>query len=142
MPIRTADATWNGTLREGNGTMRFGGGAFEGAYSFSSRFEEGTGTNPEELVAAAHAGCYSMALAADLGRAGFTPEQVSTQARVHLEKRDAGQTIVKVELLTTAKVPGIDNETFQNIAMGTKSGCPVSRALAAVESIVVTATLV
>lgn len=142
MPIRTADATWNGSLREGNGTMKFGGGAFEGAYSFSSRFEEGTGTNPEELIAAAHAGCYSMALAADLGRAGFAPEKVSTKTKVHLEKRDAGQTIVKIELHTEAKVPDIDNKTFQQIAMGTKAGCPVSRALAAVETIEVVATLV
>lgn len=142
MPIRTAEATWNGSLREGNGTMRFGGGAFEGAYSFSSRFEEGTGTNPEELIAAAHAGCFSMALAADLGRAGFAPEQVSTKSKVHLEKTDAGQTIVRIELHTEAKVPDIDNETFQQIAMGTKTGCPVSRALAAVETIEVVATLV
>jgi len=122
--------------------MKFGGGAFEGAYSFASRFEEGTGTNPEELIAAAHAGCYSMALSADLGRAGYSPEQVSTRARVHLEKTDAGQTIVRIELHTEAKVPGIDNEAFQSIAMGTKSACPVSRALAAVETIEVTATLV
>lgn len=142
MPIRTANAIWNGSLREGNGTMKFGGGAFEGAYSFSSRFEEGTGTNPEELIAAAHAGCYSMALAADLGRAGFSPEQVSTKSKVHLEKTDAGQTIVKIELQTEAKVPDIDNETFQKIAAGTKTGCPVSRALAAVDTIEVTATLV
>ena len=84
MPTRTADADWTGTLQEGSGRMRFGGGAFEGAYSFSSRFEEGEGTNPEELIAAAHAGCYSMALSGSLGKAGFAPETVATTAKVHI----------------------------------------------------------
>ncbi len=133
MPIRTAQAVWDGTLREGSGRMKFGGGAFEGAYSFSSRFEEGTGTNPEELIAAAHAGCFSMALSADLGRAGFTPRRVSTTARVHLERVGGGFKITRIELDSEADVPGIDPAQFQEIAAGTKTGCPVSQALAAVE---------
>ncbi len=141
MPVRTANAVWNGTLREGSGSMKFGSGAFDGAYSFVSRFEEGTGTNPEELIAAAHAGCYSMALSGDLGRAGFTPDHVSTQAKVHITKGDAGFSISLIELFTEAKVPGIDEPAFQEIAQKTKSGCPVSRALQAVE-IVVHASLV
>lgn len=133
MSIRTAQAVWDGTLREGSGRMKFGGGAFEGAYSFSSRFEEGAGTNPEELIAAAHAGCFSMALSADLGRAGFTPRRVSTTARVHLERVGGGFKITRIELDSEADVPGIAPAQFQEIAAGTKTGCPVSQALAAVE---------
>lgn len=141
MPVRTANAVWNGTLREGDGSMKFGSGAYDGAYSFDSRFEEGTGTNPEELIAAAHAGCYSMALSGDLGRAGFTPGKISTQAKVHINKGDTGFGINLIELFTEANVPGIDDATFQEIAQKTKSGCPVSKALQAVE-IVVQASLV
>ena len=133
MAVRHAEATWNGTLKDGKGNMKFGGGAFDGQYSFSSRFEEGPGTNPEELIGAAHAGCFSMALSADLGRAGFTAERVHTQATVHLNKTDAGQRITLIELDCEAHVPGIDAAQFQQIAEGTKSGCPVSAALAAVE---------
>lgn len=133
MAVRHAEATWNGTLKDGKGNMKFGGGAFDGQYSFSSRFEEGPGTNPEELIGAAHAGCFSMALSADLGRAGFTAERVHTQASVHLNKTDAGQRITLIELDCEAHVPGIDAAQFQQIAEGTKSGCPVSAALAAVE---------
>ncbi len=140
MPKRTANATWNGDLPHGNGTMKFGGGAFEGQYSATSRFEEGTGTNPEELIAAAHAGCYSMALAHGLATAGHNPEQVNTSAKVHLTKGEAGFSITLIELTTEAKVPGIDNDTFQEFATATKTGCPVSQALAAVE-IKVEATL-
>lgn len=140
MPVRTSDAEWNGTLREGTGTMRFGGGAFEGPYNFGSRFEEGEGTNPEELIAAAHAGCYSMALSGDLGKAGHTPTSVRTTANVHVKKGDAGFSITLIELATEAVVPGIDAEEFQKIAEGTKAGCPVSRALASVP-IELTATL-
>jgi osmotically inducible protein OsmC len=143
MPVRVADAEWTGTLQEGSGHMRMGGGAYDGAYSFSSRFEEGTGTNPEELIAAAHAGCFSMALSSNLGKAGFAPEHVSTTARVHLEKGDAGFSIVRIELVTRASVGGgIDDETFQEIARQTKDTCPVSRALAAVAEVTVDATLV
>src|SRR5881396_2390231 len=105
MPVRTADARWQGSLQDGKGTMRFGGGAFEGQYSFSSRFEEGEGTNPEELIAAAHAGCFSMALSADLGNAGLDPESVETTATVELHPVDGAPTITKITLETTARVP-------------------------------------
>ena len=130
---RTADAEWKGALRDGSGTMRFGSGAFEGQYSFSSRFEEGTGTNPEELIAAAHAGCFSMAFAGALGRAGHEPEQVHTSAAVHLEKTDAGFTITRVDLTTEASVPGIGEEEFQQIGAEAKANCPVSRLLTGAE---------
>lgn len=133
MAIRTAEATWKGTLREGSGFMRFGSRAFEGAYSFASRFEEGAGTNPEELIGAAHAGCYSMALSASLVKAGFTPEHIQTRAQVHLGKVDDKSRITKIHLETEAKVPGIEIAAFQEIAEATKSGCPVSAALAGVE---------
>ena len=141
MPKRTADAQWEGSLQDGKGTMRFGSGAFEGQYSFSSRFEEGSGTNPEELIAAAHAGCFSMALSAGLGRAGHNPERVSTNATVHLEKGDAGFSITRIELVTEASVPGIDEATFKEQAETAKANCPVSKALAGAE-ITLEATLV
>src|SRR5690349_18626824 len=99
MPVRSAEAQWEGSLQEGKGTMRLPSGAFEGAYSFSSRFEEGTGTNPEELIAAAHAGCFSMAFAGALGRAGFTPDRVATRAEVRLEKLEVGFTVTKIHLV-------------------------------------------
>jgi osmotically inducible protein OsmC len=133
MAIRTAKAAWNGSLKEGDGTLALGSGAFEGRYSFNSRFEEGAGTNPEELLGAAHAGCFSMALAAGLGRAGFAPKRVETVAKVHLGKTDAGMAITRIDLETRAEVPGIDEATFQKHAEETKTGCIVSRALAAVE---------
>jgi len=141
MSIRTANAEWMGNLREGNGHMRFGGGAFDGRYSFSSRFEEGPGTNPEELIAAAHAGCFSMAFAADLDKAGYKPESVSTVAKVRIEPVNGAATINRIELVTTAKVSGIADAAFQKIAEGTRVNCPVSRALKAVSEIVLTATL-
>jgi osmotically inducible protein OsmC len=133
MPVRNAKAEWKGGLKDGNGTMALGSGAFEGQYSFSTRFEEGTGTNPEELIGAAHAGCFSMALTAALGRAGFSPQRVATQARVHLEKNDAGFSITRIELTTEAEVPGIDDAAFQEQARGAKENCPVSKALAGVD---------
>jgi osmotically inducible protein OsmC len=133
MPVRTSSARWNGSLTEGNGTMALGSGAFEGQFSFSSRFEEGTGTNPEELVAAAHAGCFSMAFSAGLGRAGFTPDYIETTAKVRVEKDEGGFTITSSELSTRGSVPGIDEATFQKEAEAAKAGCPVSRALAGVE---------
>ena len=133
MPVRNAEAEWNGSLREGSGSMKLGSGAFEGAYSFPSRFESGNGTNPEELIGAAHAGCYSMALTAGLGRAGFEPQRVQTSAKVHLERNDAGFSITTIELDTEAKVPGIDAETFQQHAEEAKQNCPVSKALTGVE---------
>ena len=133
MPVRTADAQWEGSLQDGNGTVRLGSGAFEGQYSFASRFEEGTGTNPEELIAAAHAGCFSMALSAGLSRAGHVPDRVHTTAKVHLDKGDAGFRIAAIELDTEAVVPGIDDAAFQKEAQAAKAGCPVSQALAAVD---------
>ncbi len=133
MPVRTSKAQWEGSIQEGKGTMQLGGGAWEGPYSFSSRFEEGSGTNPEELIAAAHAGCFSMALSGALGRAGHKPERVSTSAAVHLSKTDAGFRIQRIDLTTEAVVPGLDDEAFQEIAKGAKEGCPVSVVLAAAE---------
>src|SRR3989440_10135772 len=112
MPTRNADATWEGNLKEGKGTMRLAGGAYNGAYSFSSRFESGTGTNPEELIAAAHAGCFSMAFAHGLSQAGFPPRRVATTAKVHLEKSDAGFSIPRIDLETEAEVPRIDERAF------------------------------
>lgn len=141
MPVRKADAVWEGTLHEGKGSMKFGSGAFDGAYTHKSRFAEETGTNPEELIGAAHAGCYSMDFAGRLGRAGFTPEQVSTTAQVHINKGDAGFAIDKIELFTEARVAGIDEAAFQEIAIQTKNGCPVSKALSSVP-IEVTAKLI
>jgi osmotically inducible protein OsmC len=142
MPKRTANARWDGSLQEGQGTMRMASGAYEGPYSFQSRFEEGDGTNPEELIAAAHAGCFSMALSADLGRAGHEAESVETTATVHLDKLDEGFGITRIELDTRARVPGVDEGEFQRIAEGAKEGCPVSQALAAVGSIELKAELV
>lgn len=133
MPVRSANARWEGDIKGGGGNMKLGSGAFEGKYSFGSRFETDPGTNPEELIAAAHAGCYSMALTAALGRADFAPESVATSARVHLEITDAGPTITKIELTTEAAVPGIDETTFQEHATSAKENCPVSKALAGVE---------
>ncbi len=140
MAIRKANATWNGTLKDGDGTMRLGGGAYEGAYSFQSRFEEGEGTNPEELIAAAHSGCFSMAFSAELGKAGHDPKRVSTEARVSLVKGDEGFSINRITLVTEAEVPGIADDEFQKIAEAAKKGCPVSRALAGPE-ILLEATL-
>jgi osmotically inducible protein OsmC len=130
MAVRSSEAEWKGNLREGHGTMKLGSGAYEGSYSFASRFESGKGTNPEELIAAAHAGCYSMALSAGLSKAGFTPTRVHTTARVHLEPVEGGFGITKIELLTEAQIPGINNDAFQQQAEAAKKGCPVSKALA------------
>jgi len=142
MRERTAAARWNGSLKDGEGTMRLASGSYEGAYSFQSRFEEGDGTNPEELIAAAHAGCFSMAFAGDLGRAGHAPESVETDASVHLGPVEGGFAITKIELRSRARVPGVDPDEFQEIARGAKENCPVSKALAAVESIELDAQLV
>ena len=133
MPARTAQAVWNGDLRNGNGRMKLGSGAWEGNYSFSSRFEEGTGTNPEELIGAAHAGCFSMALSAGLAKGGFQPTRIQTEARVHLQKADDGFKIGRIDLNTEAEVPGIDDQTFRKFAEQAKAGCPVSKALAGVQ---------
>lgn len=141
MAIRSANAVWNGTLREGNGRIAFGSGAFEGAYSFASRFEEGTGTNPEELLGAAHAGCFSMAFAAGLTKSGFPPTRVATKAHVHLDKVGEGFKITTIDLVTDAQVPKIDQAKFMEVAEGAKKNCPVSQALTGV-TITLTATLV
>ena len=141
MPKRTASAVWNGSLTEGNGTMRMASGSYEGPYSFQSRFEEGDGTNPEELIAAAHAGCYSMALSGELGRVGHEPEKVETEATVHIDKVDEGFAIKRIELRTRVTAPGLDDSDFQQAAKAAKEGCPVSKALAAVESIELDAQL-
>ena len=133
MAIRTSDAEWRGSLQDGKGTMKLGSGAFEGAYSFPSRFESGQGTNPEELIGAAHAGCFSMALAAGLGQAGYTPNRVHTVAKVHLNKAGGGFAINRIELETEAEIPGIDEATFQAQAATAKENCPVSKALAGVD---------
>jgi len=132
MPVRTSSAIWRGSLKEGDGTVALGSGAFEGAYSFPSRFEEGPGTNPEELIAAAHAGCFSMALSNDLAGAGFVPTKVQTEAQVHLGLGEGGAAITKIVLVCRAEVPGISPETFATHAEAAKGGCPVSKALAAV----------
>jgi osmotically inducible protein OsmC len=121
--------------------MRLGSGAFEGQYSFKSRFEEGTGTNPEELIGAAHAGCFSMAFSNMLSEAGHVPKRVETEASVHLERVDGKPTISRIDLEAKGDVPGIDDAKFQDIAAQAKAGCPVSRALASVE-ITLKATLV
>lgn len=141
MPVRSADAEWEGSLKEGKGKMRFGSGAFEGQYSFSSRFEDGDGTNPEELIAAAHAGCFSMKLSGNLSNAGFPPNRVHTTAAVHLEKGDAGFSITRIDLTTEAEVPGIDAKTFEEQAEDAKANCPVSRLVTGAE-ITLQATLV
>ncbi len=132
MPTRNAEAVWDGSLREGNGKMMFGSGAYEGAYSFGSRFENAKGTNPEELIGAAHAGCFSMALSANLGGAGFTPQHIHTFAHVTIESVEGKSRITKINLETEAKVPGISAAQFQQIAEDAKQNCPVSVALSSV----------
>ncbi|HEX9201233.1 MAG TPA: OsmC family protein [Acidobacteriaceae bacterium] len=128
---RSASAVWNGSLKEGKGTISSQSGALKQMqYSFAARFAEGVGTNPEELIAAAHAGCFTMALSAELGKANFTPDSIETTAVVTLDLHDK-PTITKIHLTTKAKIPGIDKAKFEEIANGAKAGCPVSRVLAA-----------
>lgn len=130
MPTRTAEAQWDGQLKNGSGTMRFGSGAFEGPYTFDTRFvDEGGATNPEELIGGAIAGCFSMALSGDLGKAGHDVRHVRTTADVHLEKGAGGFTIAGIDLRTEAEVPGLDEADFQAIADGTRRNCPVARLL-------------
>jgi len=141
MPTRKAEAEWKGNLAEGSGRLRVGSGALDGPYSFKSRFEEGqTATNPEALIGAAHAGCFTMALAAHLSRAGLTPTRIHTGAKVKLEKVGERFSITRIELETEAEIPGIDDATFQRNALEAKQNCPVSKALAGTE-IHLTATL-
>ena len=138
MSIRNASAVWNGTLKEGKGSMKLGSGAFEGAFTFASRFEEGTGTNPEELVGAAQAGCFSMFLASLLTKAGYPPDEIRTSARVHLGE---GPRITLIELETEAQVPNLDEETFQENVTSAKDDCPIALAVSGPE-LRVTARLV
>src|SRR5580700_11227841 len=129
---RTASAVWHGGLKDGKGKISTQSGVLkETQYSFSTRFENGIGTNPEELIAAAHAGCFSMALSAQLGGAGITPESIETTASVTLEKLEAGFTVTKVHLDVTAKIPGADAAAFEKAAQDAKAGCPISRLLKA-----------
>jgi lipoyl-dependent peroxiredoxin len=131
MPTRRAEAEWKGSLAEGGGRLKLGSGAFDGPYSFKSRFEEGqSATNPEELIGAAHAGCFTMAVTAQLSRAGITATRIRTTADVRLEKVGEGFAITQIALDTEAEVPGIDDATFQKYAQDAKQNCPVSKALA------------
>jgi osmotically inducible protein OsmC len=133
MPTRSSTAEWSGNLARGSGKMALGSGAFEGSYSFASRFESGEGTNPEELIAAAHAGCFSMALAAALSADDHVPDSVNTTAQVTIETVDDKPTITRSELTTEVKVEGLDDGEFQEYAEAAKQGCAVSRALGGVE---------
>lgn len=133
MVERTAEAEWKGSISEGKGVVKLGSGAFEGSYSFGSRFGGEKGTSPEELIAAAHAGCFSMALSLGLGQAGFTPRRIHTNATVRIERAGDGFKITRIELDTKAEVPGIDEARFREQAEAAKQGCPVSRALAGTE---------
>jgi osmotically inducible protein OsmC len=134
MPLRSSTAEWKGTLKEGSGHMVVGKGAYDGPYTFASRFEDGNGTNPEELIAAAHAGCFSMALSGGLTRAGTPPTSIATTALVHIDALEGGGFgITKIELDTVGVVPGVDEAAFKQAAEGAKANCPVSKALKAVE---------
>ncbi len=131
---RTGSAHWSGGLKDGKGSVSTASGVLSNTqYSFATRFENGTGTNPEELIAAAHAGCFSMAFSAELGKAGFTPKAIDTKATVNLDFIDGKPTINKIHLDMTASIPGIDVAKFNEIADGAKKGCPVSRVLSAAE---------
>lgn len=132
MSVRTSEAQWDGTLKEGKGRFWTKSGEIAGVFAYPTRFEEDPGTNPEELIGAAHASCFSMALAGDLERAGHQPQSIRTVANVHLEKGEQGFSITGIELESEAQVPGIEDAEFQRIAEGTRVGCPVSKALASV----------
>ena len=141
MATRNGSATWKGNLQDGSGRLTVGNGSWEGGYSFSSRFEEGEGTNPEELLAAGHAACFSMALSNIMAGEGHEPRSVSTTARVHLRNVDGAPTIAKIELETEGDVPGLDEDGFRELAEQAKADCPVSRALAGVGEMELTARL-
>lgn len=133
MKVREAEAEWNGNLVDGDGTMKLGSGAFEGKYSFASRFEEGSGTNPEELISAAHAGCFSMALSNVLEEDGYSPERIETDARVTLDEVEGDFKITGIELVAEGSVPDITEEDFREKAELAKDNCPVSVALSATD---------
>ena len=142
MPTRSATAQWDGNFARGSGTMDMQSGAWSGPYTAASRFEEGEGTNPEELIAAAHAGCFSMAFALALTEAGHPPETIRTEAQVHINPAEGGgYAIDRIDLRTMATVPGIEDGEFQETAQAAKAGCPVSKALAAVPQINLDASL-
>ena len=141
MSARIGSAVWQGDLKGGSGTVKVGEGRFEGGYSFSSRFEEGKGTNPEELIAAAHASCFAMALSNMLAGDGHVPDSVKARAAVQLRNIDGAPTIAHIALRAEGSVPGIDEATFRSYAEKAKEACPVSRALAAVPEIELEATL-
>jgi osmotically inducible protein OsmC len=138
MPTKKAEAVWNGDLKSGMGTMKLGSGSYEGSYTFASRFENGKGTNPEELIGAAHAGCFAMAFSNELDGAGFTPNSMEVHADVTLDP-EAGA-ITTIKLTAKGDVPNIEDDQFQEIAEAAKKGCPVSKALSGVE-IILDATL-
>lgn len=133
MPIKKANAQWNGDLKSGNGTMVLDTGSYKGSYTFASRFEDGDGTNPEELIGAAHAGCFSMALSKELANAGYDPTSVNTRAEVTFEVTDDDPAITGIKLICEANVPTIGNDDFEKIAEGAKNHCPVSKALTGTE---------
>ena len=141
MATRNASAQWQGTLVEGDGRMALGSGTWEGPFTFKSRFEDGEGTNPEELIGAAEAGCFTMQLAHNLAEAGHTVESVQTQARVHIRNIDGTPTIARIDLVTRGRVPGLDEATFKSTADETREACIVSRALGGVSEITVEAAL-
>ena len=142
MPVRSSQAHWEGSLARGTGTMALGSGAWSGAYSAASRFESAEGTNPEELIGAAHAGCFSLALSGQLTRNGTPPESIDTTASVHIDKVGEAWEITKIELRTEVRAADVDDAKFQELAAAAKAGCPVSKALAAVSEIVLDARLV
>jgi osmotically inducible protein OsmC len=142
MTARNGSAEWHGSIEGGAGTVSVGDGVFEGAYSYESRFAEGEGTNPEQLIAAAHAACFTMALSSVLGAAGHVPESLRTNARVQLRNIDGAPTLARIDLETEGHVPGIDDRGFQQHAQEAKANCPVSRALAGIPEIVLSAKLV
>ena len=135
MPTRVAHATWEGEFKRGGGNVSVGSGSFDLPYNFSGRFEEGTGTNPEELLGAAHAACFTMALSVGLTQAGNPPESLATDAHVTVDQVEGGFAITKIALSLTGKVPGIDEAAFKEAAEGAKAGCPLSKALASVPEI-------
>ncbi len=141
MATRDGTAEWRGDLRSGSGTVEVGSGLFSGNYSFASRFEEGQGTNPEELIGAAHAGCFAMALSNILAEEGHPAESINATAKVHLRNVDGNPTISQIDLVTEGRVPGIDQRQFADYAAQAKAGCPVSRALGGVGEITLNATL-
>jgi osmotically inducible protein OsmC len=141
MATRNGSAEWRGDLKGGSGTVKVGDGVFEGNYSFSSRFEEGEGTNPEELIGAAHAGCFAMALSLALTEADHPPESIKAQSKVHLRQVDGAPTIAKIDLDVEGSVPGLDDDAFRSYAEKAKDGCVVSRALSGVPEITLNARL-